>query len=440
MSIMDSHPSGGRGNAAGQALYDQTTSDNPSTSHSHQFVDSSGYPFRTPSDKMVDSQPAPLSSSTTASQHQSLSRPSSGSAPEWSSGVQSTTRRPYNPTLETARDLPPPTYPSPTSTPAHHVGFDNTSTTTTSSTASRRSSAQHVPPEFAPSTAVSTTSVGPVSQPSGQGTYVYHGGDDTSLAMIAAIDCGLDVRPFYGDPRQTRGSEDVRGSYYPPGPPPPPTQYSVGAILPSHFPHISSTLHHNQASVGGPARRVSSFADGRMLYNTNPPVSDPTTRTTYSGLPMNTYPPQNHTHESAPAPPQAWPHATIDSVRDSVSPYTRPRPGELGGSGRNNCTLPNSTSLNSTMRSGPAGAANMPGGMQYNAQGRPLAYMCNTCLRAFDRPSALQIHERSHTGERPFPCPWNGCVKRFTTHVSITRNVSQTNVGGNDVLLDSQSY
>ncbi|EGG06058.1 uncharacterized protein MELLADRAFT_77951 [Melampsora larici-populina 98AG31] len=279
--------------------------------------------------------------------------------------------------------------------------------------ASRRSSAQNAPPEFVPSSTVSTPTVGPVSQPTSQTSYAY---DDSNIAMIAAIDCGLDVRPLYGDPRQIRGSDDVRGSYYTNSQPPASSHYHVGPILPSHFPHVSPSFPHNQSAVGGPVRRVSTFADGRMLYNTNPPVSDPTTRTNYSGIPINSYSLQHHNHEGAPTPSSAWSHTTVDSVRDSVSPYTRPRPGEHGGGRNNNCPTNNSTASNASSRLGPTSAANMPGGMQYNAQGRPLAYICNTCMRAFDRPSALQIHERSHTGERPFPCPWNGCIKRFTTH------------------------
>lgn len=170
------------------------------------------------------------------------------------------------------------------------------------------------------------------------------------------------------------GSDDVRGSYYNNSQPPASSHYHIGPILPSHFPHVSPSFPHNQSAVGGPVRRVSTFADGRMLYNTNPPVSDPTTRTNYSGVPINSYSVQHHNHEGAPTPPSAWPHTTIDSVRDSVSPYTRPRPGEHG-SGRNNCPTNNSTASNASSRAGPTSAANMPGGMQYNAQGRPLAYM-----------------------------------------------------------------
>lgn len=40
-------------------------------------------------------------------------------------------------------------------------------------------------------------------------------------------------------------------------------------------------------------------------------------------------------------------------------------------------------------------------------------HMCNTCNKNFSSASALQIHERTHTGEKPFAC--NICGRAFTT-------------------------
>ncbi|KAI8450286.1 hypothetical protein BY996DRAFT_7393767 [Phakopsora pachyrhizi] len=251
--------------------------------------------------------------------------------------------------------------------------------------------------------------------------------------MIAAIECsGMDVRPIYDEhrhgqaqghsPTQTSSSgrgqhspEDVRASYYTQ-----PSQYgAVGSsMIPSSYPHLGATATHQS-----PHRRSSSGTESPYSPYNQLSLPLPLTSAPYGQT-------HNHQHLDSPIGP-GWSPSVI-SVRDSVSPYSRPsRSSNAGLIGVHNVSP--STSFGSSIRSGtilhPHHNSSSspihhhpPGTMQYNAQGRPLAYMCNTCLRAFDRPSALQIHERSHTGERPFPCPWNGCVKRFTTHGNMVKH------------------
>jgi len=49
-------------------------------------------------------------------------------------------------------------------------------------------------------------------------------------------------------------------------------------------------------------------------------------------------------------------------------------------------------------------------------------YICQTCNKAFSRPSSLRIHSHSHTGEKPFKCPHGGCGKAFNVRSNMKRH------------------
>ncbi|KAG0651717.1 C2H2 finger domain transcription factor mtfA [Hyphodiscus hymeniophilus] len=49
-------------------------------------------------------------------------------------------------------------------------------------------------------------------------------------------------------------------------------------------------------------------------------------------------------------------------------------------------------------------------------------YICPTCSKAFSRPSSLRIHSHSHTGEKPFKCPHQGCGKAFSVRSNMKRH------------------
>lgn len=49
-------------------------------------------------------------------------------------------------------------------------------------------------------------------------------------------------------------------------------------------------------------------------------------------------------------------------------------------------------------------------------------YICQTCNKAFSRPSSLRIHSHSHTGEKPFKCSQAGCGKAFSVRSNMKRH------------------
>ena len=46
------------------------------------------------------------------------------------------------------------------------------------------------------------------------------------------------------------------------------------------------------------------------------------------------------------------------------------------------------------------------------SSGPPIGHLCNTCGISFDFKSQLEMHERIHTGHKPFKCEF--CERAFT--------------------------
>lgn len=49
-------------------------------------------------------------------------------------------------------------------------------------------------------------------------------------------------------------------------------------------------------------------------------------------------------------------------------------------------------------------------------------YECQYCGKGFNRPSSLKIHLNSHTGEKPFVCPLEGCGRSFSVLSNMRRH------------------
>ncbi|KAJ7079103.1 hypothetical protein B0H15DRAFT_521598 [Mycena belliarum] len=54
--------------------------------------------------------------------------------------------------------------------------------------------------------------------------------------------------------------------------------------------------------------------------------------------------------------------------------------------------------------------------------GSSAKYECSYCGKGFSRPSSLKIHLNSHTGEKPFVCPVDGCGRSFSVLSNMRRH------------------
>ncbi|KAF7728083.1 hypothetical protein EC973_006721 [Apophysomyces ossiformis] len=52
----------------------------------------------------------------------------------------------------------------------------------------------------------------------------------------------------------------------------------------------------------------------------------------------------------------------------------------------------------------------------------PKRYGCPICSKKFTRPSSLTTHLYSHTGEKPFKCPIEGCGRNFSVVSNLRRH------------------
>ncbi|EPQ59846.1 hypothetical protein GLOTRDRAFT_126140 [Gloeophyllum trabeum ATCC 11539] len=124
-------------------------------------------------------------------------------------------------------------------------------------------------------------------------------------------------------------------------------------------------------------------------------------------------------NESRDAGPADVDPATEPSHGDYPSAYSRQSPGPSRGTPSGTYTYTFDLSSSSSFH--PLAFSPEPDPEPASRHG-PRKHTCRICLKRFNRPSSLKIHETTHTGVKPFKCHWEGCGRLFNVNSNMRRH------------------
>ncbi|PGH17889.1 hypothetical protein AJ79_00788 [Helicocarpus griseus UAMH5409] len=223
----------------------------------------------------------------------------------------------------------------------------------------------------------------------------------------------------------------------------------INSFTPANYPPMdyAHSLHHQQHQ-----QHHHQHPNGRNIPQGNEPPSQaaqsqPQPASTYGDAldasrgmvalsqdlttPRNIYGPQNprresygfpSAHSSASSISSAgnYPYysASVVSVDSSVTDYSSTTSESYDGMPSR--TLPRPTGLIPGGIPGPqAMMGQFSSKIPSNTQKK---HKCKICDKRFTRPSSLQTHMYSHTGEKPFPCEFPGCGRHFSVVSNLRRH------------------
>ncbi|KAI0081234.1 hypothetical protein K474DRAFT_1413364 [Panus rudis PR-1116 ss-1] len=138
-----------------------------------------------------------------------------------------------------------------------------------------------------------------------------------------------------------------------------------------------------------------------------------------------------HTYPQDPRAVQSYAHNGRSSTDAAQrTPYTYPsastrqptmNPGANSGYPYSASHPPVATHPSLTMP-GPSNPHGQPAYEPERSSSGQHRYECSYCGKGFTRPSSLKIHINTHTGEKPYTCPFEGCGRSFSVQSNMRRH------------------
>lgn len=227
----------------------------------------------------------------------------------------------------------------------------------------------------------------------------------------------------YGDPSYTTSASPVGGSYAPS-----PTPYDQLGYAPAPMrggfalaPDPEQARRYSQQSIQTDDRR--GFQDALEASHGMLSMSQETPRNIYDVRGRGRGSADSYGFPSAHSTNSSISSAGLSgyyggSVDSSVSDYSTAGSDIESLSGR---TLPRPQGL-MTSQAPPAPQSMMSQFSSKISSSTQKKHKCKVCDKRFTRPSSLQTHMYSHTGEKPFQCEVEGCGRQFSVVSNLRRH------------------
>ena len=140
------------------------------------------------------------------------------------------------------------------------------------------------------------------------------------------------------------------------------------------------------------------------------------------GFPQASSSQSSISNESGRSYPYHYAASSVGSVTDSATDYSSAASDAGYESMAASRTLPRPTQLMGAPLGPPAPQSMMS---QFSSKMSPNTqkkHKCKVCDKRFTRPSSLQTHMYSHTGEKPFACDVEGCGRHFSVVSNLRRH------------------